>query len=299
MMPSSRFLAMRIHILGASSPLGVAFSQVCRARELDHTCYSRRAPLEMGTIGDWRQLDLSADNALTHLSISSSDVLVCVAPLAMLANACGRATSLLPPRVIALSSASAKTKAESPWPADRAQSQHLRESESALVRQLGSRLVILRPTMIYGSGRDRNVARIAQFLRRFHLFPFVGSGRGLRAPVHADALASVIENLIVQGVAGPAVLNVPCGEVRDYRAMVKRIADSTGAWLAPFLKPWMPRRAIGVLACGLAGMAEAAAAASRMAEDLPVSDYATVLGVCRWSVRPDRRAIGLDLERFP
>ena len=49
--------------------------------------------------------------------------------------------------------------------------------------------VILRPTLIYGYGQDKNVSEIARFVRRFGFFPLIGKAQGLRQPVHADDVA--------------------------------------------------------------------------------------------------------------
>jgi len=46
--------------------------------------------------------------------------------------------------------------------------------------------VILRPTLIYGYGRDMNISEIARFIQRFGFFPLIGGGAGLRQPVHSD-----------------------------------------------------------------------------------------------------------------
>ena len=39
---------------------------------------------------------------------------------------------------------------------------------------------LFRPTLIYGRGLDKNVTTIMRFIKRFHVFPIVGGGGGLR-----------------------------------------------------------------------------------------------------------------------
>jgi nucleoside-diphosphate-sugar epimerase len=55
---------------------------------------------------------------------------------------------------------------------------------------------IVRPTMIYGSARDRNISRLLRFLRRSPIFPVVGRGRALQQPIHVDDLAEAIVGVL-------------------------------------------------------------------------------------------------------
>ena len=100
-------------------------------------------------------------------------------------------------RIIAFSSTSVLTKQYS----DDANEQNLvtalREGEAALWR-VGEKTdnapatTLFRPTMIYDGVRDHNVTRIAEWLRRFHGFPLIAQGKGLRQPVHAEDLAHAV-----------------------------------------------------------------------------------------------------------
>lgn len=51
---------------------------------------------------------------------------------------------------------------------------------------------LLRPTMIYGSHRDKNLHKLIKFCDRWQFFPVFGSGQCLLQPVHADDLAQAI-----------------------------------------------------------------------------------------------------------
>lgn len=51
---------------------------------------------------------------------------------------------------------------------------------------------LLRPTMIYGSHRDKNLHKLIQFCDRYSFFPVFGSGQNLLQPAHADDLAQAI-----------------------------------------------------------------------------------------------------------
>lgn len=50
-------------------------------------------------------------------------------------------------------------------------------------------ITILRPTMIYGSKRDKNMNRLIKFIDRFPIYPIFGNGNNLMQPVNAKDLA--------------------------------------------------------------------------------------------------------------
>lgn len=51
---------------------------------------------------------------------------------------------------------------------------------------------ILRPTMIYGSSRDRNMSRLVRFLRRSPIIPVFGAGGHFQQPLYVGDLAWAI-----------------------------------------------------------------------------------------------------------
>lgn len=78
----------------------------------------------------------------------------------------------------------------------------------------GSRVVLLRPAMIYGPGDDRNLSRLAGFLDRCRWFPVFGDGQALQQPVHVDDVATAVMAAAVRpeaagrqyAVAGPRAI---------------------------------------------------------------------------------------------
>lgn len=55
---------------------------------------------------------------------------------------------------------------------------------------------ILRPTMIYGGRRDRNLCRLVTYLSRWRLIPVFGSGEYLQQPVYVDDLAAAVDQCL-------------------------------------------------------------------------------------------------------
>ncbi len=55
---------------------------------------------------------------------------------------------------------------------------------------------IIRPTMIYGTPRDRNMCRLVRFIQRWPVIPVFGTGTYLQQPVHvADVAQAIVASL--------------------------------------------------------------------------------------------------------
>ena len=134
-------------------------------------------------------------------------------------------------RLVAVSSTSRFTKSGSADAGERATAERLASAEAAVVRWAEGRSVvatILRPTLIYDGLHDRNVARIAGFVRRWGFFPLVGGARGVRQPVHVDDVASACVAAVGSGATGTASYALSGGESLTYREMVSRIFRAAG-----------------------------------------------------------------------
>jgi nucleoside-diphosphate-sugar epimerase len=67
------------------------------------------------------------------------------------------------------------------------------------IRRSGMAYTILRPTMIFGSSRDRNICRLIRYLGRWPIIPVIGDGEYLQQPVHVADLASAIVQALEAG----------------------------------------------------------------------------------------------------
>lgn len=190
-------------------------------------------------------------------------------------------------RLIAFSSTSRYTKSTSGNPADRMLAQALTEAEEHLAQEATfAHWTVLRPTLIYGAGLDRNVSAIARFIRRFGLFPVAGDAPGLRQPVHADDLAAACLALLPSPHAAGRFLDLTGGETLSYREMVVRIFAALGR--TPRIVP-LPPRALRLLASagihsGLLKHADPAMV-DRMAQDM-VFDSTPARSLIGYDPRP-------------
>lgn len=173
-------------------------------------------------------------------------------------------------RLVALSSTSRFTKRVSAAAPEREIASRLAAAEDEVLeraRARGIAATILRPTMTYDGAHDRNVARIARFIRRVGFYPVAGAAAGLRQPVHADDVAAAcLAALACDGLRD--AYEISGGETLPYHEMVRRIFT----WLGrpprlasiplPLVRAGLP------LASLLPGLASMATMAARMNEDL-------------------------------
>lgn len=191
-------------------------------------------------------------------------------------------------RLVSLSSTSVISKRASPDPGERALADRLATAEAELegrAARTGTRLVILRPTMIYDGHGDGNVAAIAAWTRRWGWFPLCGSARGLRQPVHAEDVAAAC--LAALGHPAPRpTYTLSGGESLPFCDLVRRSCEASG--LSPrvvHLPGWAWRPLAGAGRClGLAAGATTGMAA-RMNEDL-VFDHSAATADLGFRPRP-------------
>lgn len=137
----------------------------------------------------------------------------------------------LPKRVVVISSTSVFTKLDSKDPDERQSIFDLVEAERRIIdlcAAAGTEWTILRPTLIYREGHDKNVTQIARMIRRLRFLPLYGSAGGLRQPVHAEDLAL---GAIAAAQSPSAANRAYCTTGREtmtYREMVGRIFDGVG-----------------------------------------------------------------------
>jgi nucleoside-diphosphate-sugar epimerase len=132
-------------------------------------------------------------------------------------------------RVIAFGSTSLGVKADSIDPVERDIAARLVEGERVLLAaaaRRGAQATVLRPTLVYGAGRDRTLTRIASLAKRWHCCVLPRGANGLRQPVHVDDLA----NAALLACDAPATHGnayaLPGGETLPYREMIARTLRS-------------------------------------------------------------------------
>jgi nucleoside-diphosphate-sugar epimerase len=129
-------------------------------------------------------------------------------------------------RIVALSSTSILTKQYSADRSERKTAEKLANGERELIEWAeggGIEWVILRPTLIYGKGQDRNICEIARFISRFGFFPLLGRAEGRRQPVHGEDVAAACAEALLNRRIGNHAYELSGAESLSYRDMVARI----------------------------------------------------------------------------
>jgi NAD dependent epimerase/dehydratase family len=163
---------------------------------------------------------------------------LCVAPIWVLPQHFSMLEAYGVRRVVALSSTSRFTKVDSSDTAEKVVAMRLADAEERIKAWAVSKdieWVILRPTLIYGSGLDKNIAEIARFIRRFGFFPLLGDAKGLRQPIHVEDVAAACLAALKSPTAANCAYNISGREILPYREIVKRVfaAQHRKPWLVP------------------------------------------------------------------
>lgn len=241
-------------VTGATSQIGVfLLPRLCEAG-YRVTAVSRRPPPSDRSGVVWRRGDLSGSGEWAPEQECAA--LVHLAGLSLLPRHIDRLADRGVRRILAFSSTSRLTKERSRDERERAVALGLAEAEEELQSRCASRGIdwtLLRPTMIYGAGIDRNISFIARSLRRRPWFPLVGGGRGRRQPVHADDLAAACVAAIFNPRTYGRIYALPGGEVLTYRAMVERIGAAVGVRPRFLPLPLLGLRAVLAIARWLPG----------------------------------------------
>lgn len=160
-----------------------------------------------------------------------------------------------PARVVALGSTGVRHKQDSAEPADRDEARRLAVAEGVLfdcARRRGIAATLLRPTMIYGAGRDRGLARLAALARRSRLLPLPANARGLRQPVHVDDVADAVLACLQAPASHGRAFDLPGAEAVPFDAMVRRYL-AVHAPAARVLRLPTPLFTLAAAGLGLAG----------------------------------------------
>lgn len=212
-------------LLGAGSQIASFLLRQLADADYSGTCHSRtrpaRGPNTVAPSFAWQALDVTAPE--TWRAPEQAIVISCV-PIWLLEALLPRLAGAR--QLIAFSSTSVFSKRTSPDAQERALAQRLENGERTVREACAATDVnwtILRPTLVYGEGRDRNVSAIARFIKRFGFFPITRPGRGLRQPVHADDLAAAAVAAIGNPQAENRAFDLTGGETLSYRSMVERI----------------------------------------------------------------------------
>lgn len=229
-----------VGVLGASSVIGPMLLKELRQRGNSTLAFTRADPRKqaIGPGVSWEAFDAPIDPEAPQIRHWISAIPIWELPpyLPMLAARGAR-------KVVALSTTSIFTRAISTVPDDLELVRKIKASEGLLRdwgRQQRVTWTILRPTLIYGRGRDRNISDVARFIRRFGFFPLLAPADGARQPVHAEDVARACCAALRATAASNKTYNISGDETLAFREMVSRVFVAMGR--KP-VTPMLPRLA--------------------------------------------------------
>lgn len=180
---------MKVFVTGATGFTGSRVVPLLLKNEYEVRCLYRKTSdrsLLSSSEVEWALGDLSDTDALSA-SMRGVDALVNIASLGF-----GHADSILRAardagiqRAIFISTTAIFTQLN-------AKSKQVRTAAELAIESSGLRYTILRPTMIYGSPRDRNMWRLIRFMRLSPIVPVFGDGKFLQQPIYVDDVAAAI-----------------------------------------------------------------------------------------------------------
>ena len=253
-------------VFGASGQLGAPLLE--RLNDAGWRVYAvSRQPHSDAPGLHWLRGDLAGVQGLPD----SVDALFSCGPLDRFARWHAQAT-IRTPRIVAFGSTSAATKHASNDDHERDLARRLLGAEAALFaqsEQRGTGATMLRPTLVYGAGRDASLTRIAGLAQRWGRFVLPRHSDGLRQPVHVHDLADAAFAACASPATHGRSYDLPGGETLPYREMVRRVLACLQP-SPPLLELPMPMFRLVLKVAHARGVARdlGDAAVARMREDL-------------------------------
>lgn len=99
-------------------------------------------------------------------------------------------------------------------------SKEIRIEAEELIKNSGLNYTILRPTMIYGTGRDRNMCRLVSYLFKYPVIPVIGGGESLQQPVYVNDLAKAVLLTLCNPISIKKAYNVAGGKELTYNQVI-------------------------------------------------------------------------------
>jgi len=219
----------RVGVIGATSLVGECLLPLLVEKKYDVVAFSRRVSTGAQTKKrniTWRLLQ--------EKELPKSDKIakwIFLAPIWVLPQYFPLLLHYRAKHVVALSSTSRFSKELSADREEKELADGLKQGEDVFIswaQQNNVAWTILRPTLIYGLGRDKNISVMTNFIRRFSFFPLLGEGKGLRQPVHARDVAMACIAALNTEKSFNRAYNISGGATLTYRQMVEKVFESLG-----------------------------------------------------------------------
>jgi nucleoside-diphosphate-sugar epimerase len=214
---------MKIFVTGATGFTGSRVLPLLLKNGFEVRCLYRassdRSQLPQPEI-EWALGDVSDTESLTS-AMEGTDALVNVASLGF-----GHADSIIRAakdagikRAVFISTTAIFTQLK-------ASSKKVRVAAELAIETSGLDYTILRPTMIYGTSRDRNMWRLIKFMRLSPIVPIFGDGKYLQQPIYVDDVAAAILGCLKADVTIGKSYNIAGKRALTYNEVIDTIAKA-------------------------------------------------------------------------
>ena len=214
---------MKIFVTGATGFTGSRTVPLLLKNGFDVRCLYRassdHSPLN-GLDIEWALGDVSDLQSLTS-AMQGTDVLVNIASLGF-----GHADSIISAaknagiqRAVFISTTAIFTQLN-------ASSKKVRVAAELAIETSGLNYTILRPTMIYGSPRDRNMWRLIKFMRLSPIVPIFGDGLYLQQPIYVDDVATAVLGCLKADITIGKSYNIAGKQALTYNEVIDTLAKA-------------------------------------------------------------------------
>ena len=119
-------------------------------------------------------------------------------------------------------------------------SKSIRLAAEEAIQTSGLDYTILRPTMIYGSKRDRNMWRLIRLLRITPIMPIFGDGESLQQPIFVDDVAQAVLLALKNDMTIGKSYNIAGKAPLSYNQVIDTVASALGKRVWKLHLPYMP-----------------------------------------------------------
>ena len=105
-----------------------------------------------------------------------------------------------------------------------AKSKTVRLAAEQAIESSGLNYTVIRPTMIYGSPRDRNMWRLIRLIRGSPVIPIFGNGDSLQQPIYVGDVAQAIVSSLCQSATVRKSYNIAGKHALTYNQVIDTIA---------------------------------------------------------------------------
>jgi uncharacterized protein YbjT (DUF2867 family) len=220
--PTAAEGAGRTLILGANGNVGSLLLRELVRRGLPVLGALRpgRVPPPEPAAATWAVVELTLPETLSAAA-ARAEVVVWTPSIGLVPHCLQALERAAPRRVVFVSSASVHTSLAS-------RGARTKRAAEAAIRASSLDFTIIRPTMIYGNARDRNISRLLDYLERFRVFPLFGEGTGLMQPIFIEDLVEAIARAAESPAAPGATYDIGGKSPLTYRGLVEAAAAALG-----------------------------------------------------------------------